>query len=395
MLQKLAAIALIPAAGYCFMIRFDEAFSLAFNNPNPKEALLVGGLLVTLVTSLVTRRFLYAPFAIAALKHKMDISYLRDFSRAHLVSSSTDLTGKLAVVTGGNSGVGFGAAETMAQLGATVVLGCRSEKRCSAAADTIRGGAKGSVVTMSLDLADYASIAAFAKGLEEHGHVDFLFNNAGFATAPPAPAPLHTKEGLELGLGSMHFGHYYLTRDLMASGLVDPTSRVVNTASGGAFFGTFDASLYSDSDGEGDLRGEKTITAFGQMYSRAKLANVIFSRSLVREHGIPACSMHVGAVATSIWDVPKIVVGDVDVGAVLQAGVDAYTRFIMRNLEQGSRGLIRCALDGGVGGGVYLDGGGNVKSDEQLKAIAPNMVDEKLRIRLEEVSEAFWQRKKN
>jgi len=130
-------------------------------------------------------------------------------------------------------------------------------------------------------------------------------------------------------------------------------------------------------------------------YSRAKLANVIFGRSLVREHGIPACSMHVGAVATSIWDVPRIAVGDFDAGTVLQAGVDMYTRFIMRNLEQGSRGMIRCALDETTGGGVYLDGGGNAKGDGQLAVIAPSMVDEKLRVRLEEVSEEFWRRNKS
>ncbi|GMH83294.1 hypothetical protein TL16_g09548 [Triparma laevis f. inornata] len=393
-MKKLMILALAPGFMYCFVVRSDEAISLVFNNPDPNEAILVGGMLIGMVTSLVTRKFLFAPFFLAALKHKLDISYLRSFSRATLVNSSIDLTGKLAVVTGGNSGVGFGAAETMAQLGATVILGCRSEKRCSAAADSIRVSAKGSVVTLSLDLADYSSIAAFAKSLEEHGHIDYLFNNAGFATAPPAPAPVHTKEGLELGLGSMHFGHYYLTRDLMASSLITPNSRVINTASAGAHFGVFDDSLYSES-GEGDLRGEKTVTAFGQMYSRAKLANIIFGRSLVREHSIPACSMHVGAVATSIWDVPRIAVGDFDVGAVLQAGVDMYTKFIMRNLEQGSRGLVRCALDGGVGGGVYLDGGGNIKSDAQLLTIAPNMVDEKLRVRLEEVSEEFWQRLKS
>jgi len=134
-----------------------------------------------------------------------------------------------------------------------------------------------------------------------------LFNNAGlgprFATAPSGSH--RTAEGLELGLGSMHFGHFYLVKRLLAADIIHQSiTKIVNTAFAAPLFGSFHPSLYNAIP-EGDLRGEVTATTGFCMYTRAKLANVLLTKALA-ERGFRSCCMHVGAVETSIWDVPPV-----------------------------------------------------------------------------------------
>ena len=188
----------------------------------------------------------------------------------------------------------------------------------------------------------------------------------------------------------MHFGHYYLTRGLEESNKIDKSTRIVNTASGAAMLGGFDSSFFTNADAEGDLRGEITKTSHLAMYTRGKLSNFYFTRALA-DKGYKACTLHVGVVATSIWTAPSMVVGGFDVGAYAQAAVSWYMGLISRDVEQGSRGIVRCALDDdpAVTGGAYLDGGGNPREDWLLP---PCMKDMKTKERLMEVSEMFWQK---
>jgi NAD(P)-dependent dehydrogenase (short-subunit alcohol dehydrogenase family) len=382
-----------PLLFHFLMFRGDELISFAINNPSgPLNALFISSLYLSLFLSIAKKKpWMILPL-LFIIKYSVDDMYLTSYSRESL-TARTQLTDKYVVITGGNSGVGYGTATTLALLGADVTIACRSPQRCTLAANKIFAETSKRVGTMPLDLADYASIDSFVKSFvksKQGKPIDYLFNNAGFATPPPGPTT-YTAEGLELGLGSMHFGHYYLTRELQQANAVTRDTRIVNTASAAALMGSFDPSLFLD-DGEGDLRGEATATSEFKMYARAKLANFLFTRSLA-DRGYRACSMHIGAVATSIWDVPAIAIKGEDWGPSVQRVVDSYAAAIMRDLEEGSRGMMRCALDDAsvVGNGAYLDGAGGVREDSLLTAA---MGDKKLRDRLWEVSEARWEKLK-
>jgi NAD(P)-dependent dehydrogenase (short-subunit alcohol dehydrogenase family) len=254
------------------------------------------------------------------------------------------------------------------------------ESRCNAAVSKIKAehgsNRSGSITPATLDLSSFKSVDDFTPPVQ----IDYLFLNAGFAT-PPARSL--TVDGYETGLQTMHFSHFHLTQGLLASGGLSGGSRVVATSSAASQFGNFDRSLFEDKEGEGDLRGEVTkATNPMMMYGRAKLANLLYMKELYKRYessGLTTCSCHIGAVATSIWDMPEIV-------SFLQPLVDWYVSKTMRTLEEGSRILLRCALDRKevVGEGNYLDGMGFVRD---AKWMSDNSKDDKLAKRLWEVSE--------
>jgi len=111
-----------------------------------------------------------------------------------------DQTGRTAIVTGANSGLGIATVEALARAGAHVVLAVRDTARGEAAADTVRG-ARGSVEVRRLDLADLASVREFAAAW--HAPVELLINNAGVMNIPES----RTKDGFERQFGTNHLGH--------------------------------------------------------------------------------------------------------------------------------------------------------------------------------------------
>lgn len=128
-------------------------------------------------------------------------------------NAAVSLKGKTAVVTGSNSGVGYKTAETLAYLGANVILACRNMQK----ADDARGALAAEypyseISVMPLDLADFSSIDAFVKKLTEHSvDVDIFVNNAGVFHQPGKK----TKDGFELVIGTNYLGVYYLTESLL------------------------------------------------------------------------------------------------------------------------------------------------------------------------------------
>jgi NAD(P)-dependent dehydrogenase (short-subunit alcohol dehydrogenase family) len=335
------------------------------------------------------------------LKLEMDRNLLVGFSRGQLrPEGSRNLAGKVVLITGANSGVGLSVATSMARLGATVVMACRSVHKCKSAAaqvggaveDTWGGGPR--VLPMQLDLASFDSIHSFADSyVSKFRRLDILFANAGFAAAP-AGGKLHTAEGFELGLGTMHFGHFLLFQRLRYT--LEKTARaprtdvrVVSTSSAASQY-TFMGAWFHDSlfhEPPGDLRGEITTATGGFQYGRAKLANVLFTRHLQKVlPWITTCACHVGAVDTSIWVAPL---------RFLQPFVDAYTRTFMRSPEEGARIVLKCALDqsGAVKrSGAYLNGMGEVVREEGMSSDSRNAT---LAWRLWEVSERVTQRYKD
>ena len=198
------------------------------------------------------------------------------------------LLGKIAIVTGANSGMGMATARALLKEGATVIMLCRNEKRGKEAYNELVKDGNGRTYLILCDLGDYESVRAFARQVrEQFGRVDVLVNNAGFISLDRQ----ETKEGLERQFGINHIGHFLLTTELLD--LMGEGARIVNVASGAHKVGKIhfdDVNLH---------KGFNVIKAYGQ----SKLANVLFTRELARrvaDRGITVNCCHPGAVATNI-----------------------------------------------------------------------------------------------
>ena len=192
------------------------------------------------------------------------------------------MTGRTAIVTGANSGIGRAAARALAEGGGRVVLAVRDTDKGEAAAATMPGETE----VRRLDLADLASIRAFAAGWA--GDVSLLINNAGVMVPPLS----RTADGFELQFGTNHLGHFALTNLL----LPDITGRVVTVSSTGHRIGTIDFD---------DLNWERRRYQAWRAYGQSKLANLLFTAELQRrleDAGSPvlATAAHPGYAATNL-----------------------------------------------------------------------------------------------
>lgn len=183
-----------------------------------------------------------------------------------------DISGKTAIVTGANSGIGFEAAKALAEHGARVILACRSEKRGTEALQAIEAESpKGSVELRLLDLSDLDSVRAFADGvLADLEHIDLLINNAGVMMPPLS----RTAQGFELQFGVNHLGHFALTGLLLERLVATPGARIVNVSSQAHRTGKID---FDDLNWES--RKYKKVASYGQ----SKLANLLFTFELQRK----------------------------------------------------------------------------------------------------------------
>jgi NAD(P)-dependent dehydrogenase (short-subunit alcohol dehydrogenase family) len=201
-----------------------------------------------------------------------------------------DQTGRVAVVTGANSGLGLATARELARAGARVIMGCRDLAKGERAAEAIRAEVpRVDLSVAALDLADLDSVRAFAA--EHEGPLDLLVNNAGIM-APPRRV---TKDGFECQFGTNHLGHYALTGRLLHALLRAPAARVVTVSSGMHRIGRikFD-----------DLQGERRYNSW-LAYGQSKLANLMFCFELDRratEAAAPLVSAaaHPGYAATNL-----------------------------------------------------------------------------------------------
>lgn len=181
-----------------------------------------------------------------------------------------DLTGRTAVVTGANAGLGLEVAAQLAGHGARVVMACRNLAKAEVAADLIRSRAEAAVLEVRpLDLASLESVRTFAAGLVDDGApVDLLINNAGLMAVDHE----RTAEGFEMQLGVNHLGHFALTAALLPLMVRTPGSRVATMASMGHRAGR----MHFD-----DLMFEKRYHRWPP-YFQSKLANLLFTAELQR-----------------------------------------------------------------------------------------------------------------
>ena len=193
-----------------------------------------------------------------------------------------DLSGRRAVVTGANSGIGRAAAKALAAKGASVVLAVRNAEKGRAAAAAMPGETE----VRQLDLASLASVRDFASGWD--GEIDLLINNAGVMVPPLS----RTAEGFELQFGTNHLGHFALTNLLLDR----VTGRVVTVSSTGHRMGQIDFD---------DLNWERKRYSAWRAYGQSKLANLLFTAELQRRlteggSGVLAMAAHPGYAATNL-----------------------------------------------------------------------------------------------
>ena len=245
-----------------------------------------------------------------------------------------DLTGKVAVVTGANSGLGYETALELARRGAEVVLACRDERRGAEALERCRAAcpeASDRVALSRLDLADLSSVRDFAKRhTGEHDGLDILVNNAGVMALDQRRT---TADGFEMQFGTNHLGHFALTGLLLPSLLARPGARVVSVSSGAHRFGRIDFD---------DLQAERRYRKW-RVYGQSKLANVLFAFELDRRARAAGTSLvsavaHPGYAATNLQTDTKF------------AG---FNRFLAQSAAMGALPQLHAATAPGVAGGDF------------------------------------------
>ena len=212
----------------------------------------------------------------------------------NLVVSVPDLSGKLAVITGSNSGLGFGLARRLSAAGADVVMAIRNRAKGEAAIDEIRATVPDAKLTIKpLDLSSLVGVAALGEQLNADGRpIDILINNAGVMTPPKRDT---TTDGFELQFGSNHLGHFALTAHLMPLLRAADSPRVVSLSSLAARQGR----IHFD-----DPQFEKSYTPM-RAYGQSKLAVLMFARELDRRSkeagwGILSDAAHPGLTKTNL-----------------------------------------------------------------------------------------------
>jgi len=206
-----------------------------------------------------------------------------------------DQSGRLALITGANSGLGLETARALVARGATVVLACRSRSRAEQAKAELLGAAaagSGAVDLLDLDLASLASVRQAAAQLaDRYGRLDLLINNAGLMALPR----LLTQDGFEMQLGVNHLGHFALSLALLPLLRSRPGARVVHVTSGAQYFGRI---VF------GDLQSERRYDRWAA-YGQSKLANVMVALELQqrlqeRGDGVLSLAAHPGFARTNL-----------------------------------------------------------------------------------------------
>ena len=205
--------------------------------------------------------------------HSAQTSYRRlKMSKNHnwTTKDIPDQSGKIVIVTGANSGIGYETARALALHGATVIMACRDlEKGTTAVEKILKEHPQADIDLRQLDLADLSSVQQFAENvLAEYDRLDILINNGGVMATPYQK----TVDGFELQFGTNHLGHFMLSALLFDLLHYTPNSRVVTVTSYAHFFGRINFR---------DLNGERFYQKW-LAYGQSKLANVLFGYELQR-----------------------------------------------------------------------------------------------------------------
>lgn len=247
------------------------------------------------------------------------------------------LQGKVALITGANTGIGRVTARELALQGAHVFLACRSAERTQPAIDEMaeRSGGKAKAEYLHLDLGDLESVRDCAEAfLARNLPLHLLVCNAGLAGARGV-----TQSGFELAFGTCHVGHFLLTQMLLERLKASAPARIIIVAS---------RAHRQVKQFDFDTVQSHTQSRTGlPEYGRAKLANILFAKALAKRlagSGVTTYALHPGVVATDVW-------------RSMTWPLDKLIKPFMLSMEDGAATSLYCAMDPSVGeeSGLYYD----------------------------------------
>ena len=282
-----------------------------------------------------------------------------------------DQTGRVAVVTGANSGLGLVVARELARKGALVVLACRNMDKGRAALTDVAAAASGPKPELEeLDLASLTSVRSFADRFSQaHDGLDLLINNAGVMASPRR----HTADGFELHLGTNHLGHFALTNLLLPlmegredARVVTLSSNAHKTVRGIAF---------------DNLNGDRHYFRWNA-YGQSKLANLLFALELdrrLRAEGstVKSLAAHPGYAATNLQAAAAPLVD--------RLVMKVANAVVAQNDAMGALPVLYAATEPGLEGGTYAGPDGIAEQRGHPKVVQPNRT-----ARNEETARRLW-----
>jgi NAD(P)-dependent dehydrogenase (short-subunit alcohol dehydrogenase family) len=285
-----------------------------------------------------------------------------------------DQSGRTAVVTGANSGLGLVTARELARAGARVVLGCRNSEKGEVALRECEAAASGAELELEeLDLASLDSVRGFAERVRAtHDGLDLLINNAGVMATPRR----RTADGFELQFGTNHLGHFALTGLLIGELQGRGDARVVTLSSVMHRIG----SIAFD-----NLGGDRRYFRW-RAYAQSKLANLMFALELDRRlraagSSVKSLAAHPGYASTNLQHAGP--------PAIDSAVMHVSNRVIAQSDEMGALPTLYAATELGLEGGTFCGPDGFLEQRGHPKRVFPSSAarDEDVARRLWEVSE--------
>ncbi len=287
-----------------------------------------------------------------------------------------DLSGKIIIITGANSGLGYEITRVLASKKPHIVMACRNlEKADKAKSEILKENPKASLEIMQIDLSKQSSVKEFVKEfIRKHDKLDILFNNAGVMFAPKVT----TEDGFELHMAANHFGHFALTGLLMNFLEKTENSRVVSIASMGHRFGKINFK---------NLNSEKGRYNKLSAYSNSKIASLYFGYELNRrleEKGSQVLSIvaHPGWTRTNL----QTAGGAIDESKGQIRFWNFMNIFFSQTVDMGVLPQLRAAFDPDAKGGEYY----SPEKFLHLKGY-PIVKPSNKRSRNEKIGKQFWE----
>ena len=304
--------------------------------------------------------------------------------------SKKQMTGKVIIITGGNTGLGKDVAFDLARRGATVILACRNETLGEDTATIInRDIGTSTVKFMSMDLASLNSIALFAdEFLAQYSQLDCLICNAG--VWEPMENELKTKDGYEIHFGVNHLGHFLLVKLLTNALQRTKNSRIVVVSSGLMSSGVVDIDNIDVFNGrKTDPLAIKRPAYAPRGYCDTKLMNGLFVKELAEvEKNVTSVAVCPGWCKTNL-------ARHVVIPIFKKVLFLPFMFMFMRTSSQGANNIIYCAIqdvDKLISGGFYRDGKIQVKEDSKLDTMKSEGVCQKLWLLSEKLCQEHWTR---
>ena len=274
--------------------------------------------------------------------------------------------GKVVIVTGSSSGIGFEAARVLASKDAKVIIAVRNLEKGNAACERIQGEFKDTdLMVMKLDLANLESVKDFAETFRnEYSQLDLLINNAGVMVPPYSK----TSDGFELQFGTNHLGHFVLTGWLLDLLINTEGSRIVNVSSGAHIYGKLDFD---------DLNWENRKYKKWSAYGDSKIANLYFTFELDRKLkennlGTITTAAHPGWTATELQR---------------NSGIAGFlNNFFAQDIPMGTLPTLRAAFDPDAKGGEYF----GPKGFREMRGY-PERVDSNDLSKDKKIAEKLWE----